>query len=614
LAVGVAAASVGLAAPAAALTNPQLTITGSPSTTVGLQVFANANLMGATNPTGTLTFRLYAPGDTGCTSPVFTSTVPVTGTSVNSERYTTTAAGTWRWTSAYSGDANYSPTGPTSCTDPAGAVIVDPARAVLSVAAPPLVGGALHGTATLTGGFRPTGSLTFNLHLQLPDDPFCAGSPVFTSTVPVSGPGSYDSAPFVPLLGGTYRWRASYTGDADNRPISLTGCLDAAASVVVSLTQPPTPSGGRYTPVAPARILDTRDGTGGISGPLGSGSTADVQVSGRGGMPSSGVTAVAMNVTVTEPTATGYLTLFPAGSSRPLAANLNFVPGDVAANLVVVMLGSGGKVSLFNSLGTSHVVFDVAGWYSDAGTAADGRYQPVAPARILDTRDGSGGLVRLGPGVGLDLQVAGRGGVPSTGAEAVVMNVAATNGTAMSYLTVYPTGDPRPSTSNLNFLAGETASNRALVRLGSGGRVSVFNAAGSADVVVDVSGWITDGTATGTAGRYNALAPARILDTRSSGAVVGGATTDVQVTGQGGVPASGVTAVVLNATVTQPAAGGFLTVFAAGSARPMVSDLNYAAGETRPNLVVVQLGAGGRVSLFSSATSHVVFDVAGWLS
>jgi hypothetical protein len=204
--------------------------------------------------------------------------------------------------------------------------------------------------------------------------------------------------------------------------------------------------------------------------------------------------------------------------------------------------------------------------------------------------------------------------VPSTGAEAVVMNVAATNGTAMSYLTVYPTGDPRPSTSNLNFLAGETASNRALVRLGSGGRVSVFNAAGSADVVVDVSGWITDGTATGTAGRYNALAPARILDTRSSGAVVGGATTDVQVTGQGGVPASGVTAVVLNATVTQPAAGGFLTLFAAGSARPMVSDLNYAAGETRPNLVVVQLGAGGRVSLFSSATSHVVFDVAGWLS
>jgi hypothetical protein len=192
--------------------------------------------------------------------------------------------------------------------------------------------------------------------------------------------------------------------------------------------------------------------------------------------------------------------------------------------------------------------------------------------------------------------------------------VAATGPTAASHLTVYPTGEPRPTTANLNFLAGETVSNRAVAKLGAGGRVTVFNAAGSVDVVVDVSGWFTDPTVAGTAGGYHALVPARVLDTRGGAPVPGGGTIDVPVTGQGGVPPTGVTAVVLNATVTQTQSDGYLTAFPAGSVRPVVSDLNYAAGDTRPNLVVVKVGAGGKVSLFSSATSHAVFDVAGWLS
>jgi hypothetical protein len=88
----------------------------------------------------------------------------------------------------------------------------------------------------------------------------------------------------------------------------------------------------------------------------------------------------------------------------------------------------------------------------------------------------------------------------------------------------------------------------------------------------------------------------------------------VQVTGRGGVPASGVSAVILNATVTGPTAPGWLTIFPAGTVRPLTADVNYAAGETRPNLVVVQVGAGGKVSLFTSASTQVVFDVAGWFS
>jgi hypothetical protein len=402
---------------------------------------------------------------------------------------------------------------------------------------------------------------------------------------------------------------------------------------------------GRYTPLTPARILDTRDGTGGLGGPVGPGATVDVQITGRGGVPASGVAAVAMNVTVTQPSASGFLTIYPAGTARPLAANLNFTPNKTVPNLVVVKVGAGGRVSMFNSAGTTHVIYDVAGWYSDQPLGPDGRYNPLVPARILDTRDGTGGGARLGQGQSLNLQVAGRGGVPASGVQAAVLNVAVTGTTGASFLTVYPTGEARPLAANLNWVPGDTVSNRVMAKLGSGGMVTIFNNVGATDVVVDVGGWYTDASQTGTAGgTYTAVPPSRLLDTRDgtggfSGFLGGGGTIDVQITGRGGVPTQGVSAVILNATVTQPQGPGFLTIFPAGAARPLASDLNYAPGEDRPNLVVVQVSpqlrtgpggscpppngcakpdpynvAGGKVSLFSSVTTHVVFDVAGWFT
>ncbi len=76
---------------------PVLMVTASGNTTVGLQVFATVNLSGASNPTGTLTFRLFGPSDGACgAAPVFTSRVAVTGVSVTSDRYWATTAGTYR--------------------------------------------------------------------------------------------------------------------------------------------------------------------------------------------------------------------------------------------------------------------------------------------------------------------------------------------------------------------------------------------------------------------------------------------------------------------------------------------------------------------------------------
>jgi hypothetical protein len=324
-----------------------------------------------------------------------------------------------------------------------------------------------------------------------------------------------------------------------------------------------------------------------------------------------------MNVTVTQPTAPSYLTFFPAGTAQPLAANLNFTPNETIPNLVIVKVGTGGKVDMFNAAGSTYVISDLAGWYSDSSSGTDGLYQPLTPTRVLDTRYGTGGFsARLGPGASLDLAVTGHGGVPGSGAEAVVMNVAVTNTSTPSFLTVYPTGEPLPLAANLNWVGGDTVSNRVIAKLGAGGKVTLYNGAGQADVIVDLNGWFTDGFTTAVAGHYTPVVPARILDTRfGTGGVTTrppGSTADIAVTGVGGVPASGVVAVVLNATVVNPVGPGYFTVFPAGTAQPLVSDLNYTTWEVRPNLVVVKVGAGGKVSLFTPTGADVVFDVAGW--
>jgi hypothetical protein len=207
---------------------------------------------------------------------------------------------------------------------------------------------------------------------------------------------------------------------------------------------------------------------------------------------------VVLNVTVTSPTTAGYLTVFPAGTSVPLASNLNFVAGQTVPNRVIVMLGAGGRVAFFNPGGSVQIIADVSGWFTDASVpAATGSvFTGVTPVRILDTRSGIGGFSSsVGPGGTIVVTVAGWGGVPlmtSTSPvppTAVVLNVTVTNPTMASYLTLFPDGAARPTTSDLNFLAGQTIPNLVVVRVGANGKVDIFNAAGNADVIADVVGW-----------------------------------------------------------------------------------------------------------------------------
>jgi hypothetical protein len=418
-----------------------------------------------------------------------------------------------------------------------------------------------------------------------------------------TAPGSALSMTVTGLTDGTaYSFTITATNAVGTSPPS------AASNTVI-------PGRGAYQALSPMRILDTRN-----AAPLGPDGTMNVQISGQGGVPSTGVSAVVMNVTVTDTTAAGYLTIYPAGAPRPLASNLNWVAGNTAPNLVEVALGLNGQVTVYNGAGSADVIFDVAGYVAtpSATPPAAGLYNPVVPHRVLDTRTGTGATAApVSAGQTIVVPISGMAGIPSTGVAAVVLNVTATDTTAAGYLTVYPSGSGRPLASNLNFLAGQTVPNRVIVKVGSGGSVSFYNAAGTVDVVADVGGWFTDGGTAAGGSLFVGVQPARILDTRLTHNLGPSATLALAVAGQGGVPAMNVAvppaAVVINVTVTNPTAASFLSVWPGSTTQPLASDLNYVAGQTVPNLVVVKLGADGSIDLFNAAgTTDVVVDVVGW--
>ncbi|MEV0457686.1 choice-of-anchor A family protein [Catellatospora methionotrophica] len=215
---------------------PTLSTDASADITLGGQVNDVATLAGGSAPTGSITFNLYGPNDATCSNdPVFTSTVPVNGNGdYPSTQFTPTLAGTYRWIAGYSGDANNT-AATTSCNDPNESVVVNTGQVTPTLSTDAsddvTLGGQVSDTATLAGGTAPTGSITFNLYG--PNDATCSNDPAFTATVPVNGNAAYPSGPFTPTQAGTYRWIASYSGDAGNAAVAG-ACNDAGESVVVN--------------------------------------------------------------------------------------------------------------------------------------------------------------------------------------------------------------------------------------------------------------------------------------------------------------------------------------------------------------------------------------------
>ncbi len=368
---------------------------------------------------------------------------------------------------------------------------------------------------------------------------------------------------------------------------------------VYDATHDPSPSvadPGGFVALAPTRYLDTR-----FSSPLRPNGTVDLQIAGRNGIPADAA-AIAMTITVTQPQTVGYLSAYPTGS-QPVASILNFSQGQTLPNASVVRVGGNGSVTIANrSIGTSHVVVDVTGYYrAPAASPTPGSYQGLEPSRVLDTRT----TAAVPAGGEVEAQVA-------AGASAVALNLTVTGAARAGYLTAYPAGQAVPATSSVNFGSHQTVANFAVVRVGGDGRIRIRNgSAGPVHVVVDVSGSFVAGEVRMRGGFVPAERPERILDTRAQIGYPGAVGANASIGVNPHRPGAG--AVAMNLTVTQPGAAGYLVAWPADRNRPTASTVNFGSGQTVANFTQLRLSNSGGLSVanISPRSSHLVADLAG---
>lgn len=507
------------------------------------------------------------------------------------------------------------------------------ATALVASTLTPIAGQPFTVSATVTpvgGGGVPTGAVSF------------ADGTASLGSAPLDGSGTA-SLTTSTLSTGAHAITASYAGSGNF------AASDASALIVsVGATLP----AGRYVPVAPFRVFDSRPAScvqcaGGA--PLGPGASWNVQIAGdptgNGTVPA-GATAVVLNLTGTQASAPTFLQLFPTGSNGTgVTSSLNVEPYSLQANLVIVPLGPGGQVTMYNAAGWVHAILDVEGYFvsqtapAPAGTA--GTFHPLPPIRVCDTRGvsptpcGTEGVSDpLGQGEARAITVwsAAAGGVPSDGtAAAVVFNLTATGDSVGTYLTAFPPdatthacGAP-PTASNLNVVGNGTMPNRVIVPVDpTTGQVCIYNDTGSVNVIVDVNGWFGDGAESATGALYYASMPSRACDTRAASPwnqctgqqmSPSGVLGPVDLAGSAAGDPVAPVAVAANITATDATTGTFVAAYPAGSSWPSTSDLNVRPGVDIPNLSIVKLGGNSGVDVLNDfGNVDIVVDIEGWFA
>ena len=386
----------------------------------------------------------------------------------------------------------------------------------------------------------------------------------------------------------------------------------------IRAAQARTFGGATFKTVAPTRILDTRTDTG-LANPFQSNVARSFQVAGANGIPS-GAIAITANVTVTGQTGAGYVSVTPTATNTPTSSTLNFPVGDVRANNATVPLAADGRLAAVYKAAsnrTAELVIDVTGYFlpDDAGST----YEPIDPVRLLDTRSGDGLSGPFQANVPRTVQITTRGDIPS-GAVAITGNLTVTGQTRGGYVSVTPLADATPTTSTINFPAGDTRANGLTIPLSPNGRVSaVYKASsGSTHLILDVTGYYVAGT---SGLRFFPLQPGRILYSRATtltlltGKFSSSSARTLPVGGHFGVP-SDAQAATGNLTVTGQTRAGYVSITRTKTNSPTVSTINFPSGDTRPNGVTVPLDANDDIHLVYKAsagsTTHLVLDVTGY--
>jgi hypothetical protein len=355
----------------------------------------------------------------------------------------------------------------------------------------------------------------------------------------------------------------------------------------------------RFVPVTPARLLDTR-----LTGQsLGPASRMDLQVAGLAGIPAD-AKAVALNVTTVASSRQTFVRVWPAGQPMSGASALNTDEARTTGAGVMVGIGGQGMVSIYNNLGSTHVVVDVTGYYTDAAGEGSSYTPMLTGVRLLDTRLSGG---QMSDQQRRTVQVGGVGGIPAD-ASAVVLNVSSVMATGAGNISAFPSGGPVPGTASVNHLPGQDVSNRTVVPL-TGGQLDLVLSGARADVVLDAVGWFGPGATLS----FTPIIPARAFDTRLDGGTLSaGETRTFSVGATTGLPGDAAAAVVAIAATQQTALATFVTLWPDGIARPITSDLNTGAGRDQANLAVVPLTSGRLQAYNNAGTVQLVVDVFGY--
>lgn len=369
-----------------------------------------------------------------------------------------------------------------------------------------------------------------------------------------------------------------------------------------------------FVPVTPCRIADTRNATGPFGGPsLTAGSTRSFTIpSSSCGIPST-AGAYSLNVTVVPSGALGYISMWPTGQAQPVVSTLNSLDGRVKANAAIVPAGTGGGVSVYASDATN-VILDINGYFVPTAvapnTATGLAFYPVTPCRVADTRNATGSLggPSLVGGQSRSFPVLSACGIPAT-AQAYSLNFTAIPQGTLGYLSVWPAGQTQPLVSTLNAPTGTVTANAAIVPAGTGGAIDLYTT-NNADMVIDVNGYFAPFGPGGLS--LFTLTPCRVLDTRQNVGAFSG-TINVNVTGSGcGAPGTA-QAYVFNATVVPPASLGYLSLWPAGAAQPLVSTLNAIDGSLTSNMALVPT-TNGSISAYTSNLSQLILDISGYFA
>lgn len=376
--------------------------------------------------------------------------------------------------------------------------------------------------------------------------------------------------------------------------VALLGSLLVVVSQPTPAQAVVTGTGGQYVPMpSNARVL---------GGPTEKGVFRTVKVAGVDGLPSSGIGAVTMMVTVADPNGSGQLQMRADSSdTTTLLMIYNSGVGGNTSNTGLLAVADDGTIQLRTETAQSKVIIDITGYYTSTknGVSAGG-FVAMSPARVLDSRDGTGAAQgQIPAGSQRTIQATGSNGIP-IGAAAVAVNIIVINREAKAgYVRPTPTGETRSTgVLNYNSVEGQSTAMNAQVALSADGRFSIDTAAegGKIDLVVDIQGYFLKSNPGGGFTPLNG----RLIDTRNSGSIASGASFSVQVGGVQGAPTveGGLSAAAVTFTaVNDSGADSYAKMWADGTAEPESSAISSDRASKMTNTVVAPVGANGKIRI-----------------